>query len=130
MVNIIESPKVEYQEDYYKIPTRFTFSWAECGDVNDYIIGRANGDTLDYAKISCSSKAPSDKDWYDITTADDYIYYKRYNKISIVRYIGSSSQPIVPDTIEGCPVTTICATAFYDGNVMAVWLPDTITTIE
>jgi hypothetical protein len=35
VVNITDNPQTEYQENYYKIPTRFTFSWAEICSVND-----------------------------------------------------------------------------------------------
>lgn len=128
MVNIVESPKVEYQEDYYKIPTRFTFSWAECGNINENKFEWYN--TLNTDKIACSSQTPTDKDWYDVTTANDYIYFKHNNKISIIKYIGESTQPIIPEMIEDCPVTTICATAFFDDMVKRVWLPSTIEIIE
>ena len=130
MVNITESPKTEYQEDYYKIPTRFTFSWAECGNVDDYYFERTSNDGIDIQKINCSYGAPADKDWYDVTTADDYIYFTDNREAFVVRYIGNSSQPIVPDTLGGWPVTTICSTAFYGLDITAVWLPDTVTNIE
>lgn len=35
VVNITDNPQTEYQENYYKIPTRFTFSWSEICSVND-----------------------------------------------------------------------------------------------
>lgn len=35
VVNVVDNPTTEYQEDYYKIPTRFAFSWAEYCNVND-----------------------------------------------------------------------------------------------
>lgn len=130
MVNIVESPKVEYQEDYYKIPTRFTFSWAECGNVNNYLMIRDANNVLDVDKIRCSSGAPTDKDWYEVTTEEDYIYYTFNQQAIVVRYIGDSKQPIIPETMGGFPVTTICATAFYHCRIDRVWLPSTVRIIE
>ncbi len=40
LVNIVDNPTTEYQENYNKFPTRFNFSWAECGNINDILIGR------------------------------------------------------------------------------------------
>lgn len=40
LVNVIDMPTTAYQENNINFPTRFTFSWAECGDVNDILIGK------------------------------------------------------------------------------------------
>lgn len=40
LVVITESPITEYEEDSPLIPTHFTFSWAECGNISDYLFGR------------------------------------------------------------------------------------------
>ena len=39
LVNIIETPTTAYQEDASSLPTRFTFSWAECGSADDLLVG-------------------------------------------------------------------------------------------
>ena len=39
VVNIVENPTTQYREDVAKLPTRFTFSWAECGDIKDILCG-------------------------------------------------------------------------------------------
>ena len=41
LVNIVDNPTTEYQENAPTIPTRFTFSWAECGSLDDIIICHA-----------------------------------------------------------------------------------------
>ena len=38
VVNIVENPTTQYQENTTKYPTRFTFSWAECGDIKGMLI--------------------------------------------------------------------------------------------
>lgn len=130
VVNIVESPKVDYQEDYYKIPTRFTFSWAECADVDDLFIEYVN-ESLDDSIVYCSGDAPSEEDNYDKTTADDYIYTIKDGQVTIVMYKGDFMRPRIPDTIEGYPVTRISATAFYSrSSLQAAWLPEHIETVE
>ena len=131
VVNIVESPKVEYEEDYYKIPTRFTFSWAECANIDDIFVVANN---IDMSAVNCSADAPRDEDWYNSTTAEDYVYGVENGEVYIVAYMGNSRQPRVPDTINGKPVTKIKATAFYCGyqmsSISAVWLPSGIQIIE
>ena len=127
VVNIIESPKVEYQEDYYKIPTKFTFSWAECADVNDVRIVATD---YGYEIEKCTAGALSDEDWYDVTTDNDYIYYRNTEGIVIIQYTGNSRQPRVPDYIAGSPVVKLAATAFFGKDIVGIWLPSTLKTIE
>lgn len=38
VVRITDNPTTQYQENYYKIPTTFTFSWAECCNVDDIFV--------------------------------------------------------------------------------------------
>lgn len=38
VVNIVDNPTTEYQEDVYSIPTRFSFSWAQCCDWSDIVV--------------------------------------------------------------------------------------------
>lgn len=45
IVNITDTPSTTYQENYYKIPTRFSFSWAECADRNDIMINDQSAPT-------------------------------------------------------------------------------------
>lgn len=39
VVNVLDVPTTEYQENTTKYPTRFTFSWAECGNIKDILVG-------------------------------------------------------------------------------------------
>ena len=38
MVNITENPTTEYEESNPKLSTKFTFSWAECGSLDDIMV--------------------------------------------------------------------------------------------
>jgi len=129
VVNIVESPKTEYQEDYYKIPTRFTFAWAECADVDDIQIV-ATG--IDMEVVMCSKDAPTYEDWYTKTDESDYIYYLDWygREATIVQYKGNARNVRVPNTLNGKPVTTLASTAFFDKGIKSIWLPDNIKIIE
>lgn len=58
VVNIIDSPSTEYQMDLPKYPTKFTFSWAECCDINEILV------TSKTNHINHSHKR---SDWYGIS---------------------------------------------------------------
>lgn len=48
MVNITENPTTEYEENNPKLSTKFTFSWAECGSLNDIMVdGRIPSNAVD-----------------------------------------------------------------------------------
>lgn len=35
IINVTDNPTTEYQEDYFKVPTRFSFAWAECEKIKN-----------------------------------------------------------------------------------------------
>lgn len=45
IVNITDNPTTQYQENYHKIPTTFSFSWAESYNINEVVITDLNADT-------------------------------------------------------------------------------------
>lgn len=58
-------------------------------------------------------------------------YVINNNQVTITRYVGTDSKLVVPDTIEGCPVTTIGFWAFdWCESLTTIILPDSIATIE
>jgi len=42
LVNVVNSPVTEYQEDYYKVPVRFSFDWVQCGNADEILIVRGD----------------------------------------------------------------------------------------
>lgn len=46
IVEITDSPTTNYQEDYYKVPTTFSFSWAECCNIRDIVVKNLISDNL------------------------------------------------------------------------------------
>lgn len=67
---------------------------------------------------------------YDDTIDSDYLYIVNKDTVDIISYIGKSSYPKVPSTIEGLPVNKIYPTAFSFSNVEAVYISDGITEIK
>lgn len=70
-----------------------------------------------YTSIPCSIKeAP----------ASDFIYTIDQDEVRIEAYTGEKENVIVPDEIEGKPVTSMGNNAFYEKTVRCVTLPDSI----
>lgn len=38
IINVVDNPTTEYQEDYWGVPARFSFNWAECASVSEVYI--------------------------------------------------------------------------------------------
>lgn len=57
---------------------------------------------------------------------DDYKYVIENGEAHIRKYLGDETEIIVPDSLEGCPVTLVSSTAFGN-NVTSLTFPETIT---
>lgn len=57
---------------------------------------------------------------------DDYKYVIENGEAHIRKYLGDETEIIVPDSLEGCPVTLVSSTAFRN-NVTSLTFPETIT---
>jgi len=63
--------------------------------------------------------------------ARDFTYTTNNGTIKITGYTGSGGDVIIPSAVNGLPVTAIGYGAFYgNSNMIAVTVPDTVTTIE
>ena len=67
-----------------------------------------------------------DADAFEPTNENDYIYIGG----KIIYYIGTKLRPEIPTTLEGVPVTELAETAFNGTNVVAVKIPEGVTTIR
>ena len=62
--------------------------------------------------------------------ASDFILVTNINTLTIVGYIGTNPIVVIPDTLNGYPVTEIAANAFYDNhNLASVSIPGSVTSI-
>ena len=53
----------------------------------------------------------------------------RDGTISIDKYIGNAAEVVIPDTIDGIPVTLILSYSFYKTSIKEVVIPETVTKI-
>lgn len=62
---------------------------------------------------------------------EDFRYWVKSNQVTIVKWLNKNkSEAIIPETIEGKPVTTIADQAFYKTReVKKVVIPDSVTSI-
>jgi hypothetical protein len=62
--------------------------------------------------------------------AQDYLYTVDNGAVTITHYVGTNASVIIPDTLEGSPVTAIGLWAFqWNTNLQSVTIPNTILTI-
>jgi hypothetical protein len=54
----------------------------------------------------------------------------RYGGITITSYNGTARDVVIPETIDGLPVTIIGIRAFYRRNIASVVIPETVVTVE
>ncbi|MGN1340782.1 MAG: leucine-rich repeat protein [Oscillospiraceae bacterium] len=60
----------------------------------------------------------------------DYDLNSRSDGVRIIKYTGRGADVIIPDRIEGYPVTEIFKYAFSKSGVRSVVIPDTVTSIR
>ena len=61
---------------------------------------------------------------------DDFAYMTNSGTITITKYAGTSGAVTIPGTINGLPVTSIGANAFYScTNMISVTIPESVTSI-
>lgn len=61
--------------------------------------------------------------------ASDFAYTADGGEVTITEYTGTSEHVLIPDTIDGLPVTALGHRAFYEKTVTTVVVPDSVTEI-
>ena len=64
-----------------------------------------------------------------VNPASDFAYTADGGEVTITEYIGESEHVLIPDTIDGLPVTALADKAFYEKTVTTVVVPDSVTEI-
>lgn len=64
-----------------------------------------------------------------VNPASDFAYTADGGEVTITEYIGESEHVLIPDTIDGLPVTALADKAFYEKHVTTVVVPDSVTQI-
>jgi len=63
-------------------------------------------------------------------TEGDFLYREKNGEISIFKYRGESTDVVIPDKINGLPVTSVGQYAFENMLLTSVKFPDSVKTIE
>lgn len=64
-----------------------------------------------------------------VNHASDFAYTADGGEVTITDYIGKSEHVLIPDAIDGLPVTALADKAFYEKTVTTVVVPDSVTQI-
>lgn len=64
-----------------------------------------------------------------VNPASDFAYTADDGEVTITDYIGTSEHVLIPDAIDGLPVTALGHRAFYEKTVTTVVVPDSVTEI-
>lgn len=67
---------------------------------------------------------------FEKAAAADFEYEVKDSGISIKKYIGAATIVVVPEDIDGLPVSEICKDAFVGSELRAVSIPDSVQSIE
>ena len=63
-------------------------------------------------------------------TSGDYQYSVSNEQVKIIKYVGTSTAVVIPDTIDGKPVTSLGSNCFNSQNaITSIVIPDTVTFI-
>ena len=68
--------------------------------------------------------------WAKENPATDFAYTAAGDEIHITAYHGSGTWCVIPDTVDGKPVTRICDGAFRDAQIQVLVLPQTVRMVE
>lgn len=64
-----------------------------------------------------------------VNPSSDFAYTADGGEVTITEYVGTSEHVLIPDTIDGLPVTALGHRAFYEKTVTTVVVPDSVTEI-
>lgn len=64
-----------------------------------------------------------------VNPSSDFAYTADGGEVTITDYIGTSEHVLIPDAIDGLPVTALGHRAFYEKTVTTVVVPDSVTEV-
>lgn len=64
-----------------------------------------------------------------VNPSSDFAYTADGGEVTITDYVGTSEHVLIPDAIDGLPVTALGHRAFYEKTVTTVVVPDSVTEI-
>ena len=68
--------------------------------------------------------------WMPVTEKEAFTYTVANNQVTITKYSGTHETVVIPETIDGLPVTRIAANAFLNGKFTTLYLSRNLMTVE
>lgn len=68
--------------------------------------------------------------WLPVTEQEAFTYTVSNKQVTITHYKGNHETVVIPETIDGMPVTAIAANAFLNGKFTTLYLSKNLKTIE
>ncbi|MCS5504027.1 InlB B-repeat-containing protein, partial [Lysinibacillus sp. A4] len=89
----------------------------------------AGGNEVDNkSEVDVHEQIDNDRDLTNSNTSEFEIQPNSAG-VTIVKYLGAGGSVVVPETIEGKPVTIIGNLAFYESNLTEIVIPESVITI-
>ena len=68
--------------------------------------------------------------WMPVTEKEAFTYTVANNQVTITKYSGTHETVVIPETIDGVPVTRIASQAFVNGKFTTLYLSRNLTTVD
>ncbi|MEK3956052.1 leucine-rich repeat protein [Psychrobacillus sp. FSL K6-1464] len=99
------------------------------GAISDFSVVQV-AEAASQQQVSNVLEAASTGDNMKENPASDFSYTVNGSSVTIVKYLGSSKDVVIPKLIDGKPVTNIGYNSFRHHNLTSVVIPDSVTNIE
>ncbi|MBE6761157.1 MAG: hypothetical protein E7551_02610 [Ruminococcaceae bacterium] len=84
-----------------------------------------------FSLVGCGKNENSSSDFeYTVTYDKNLEMGVTYTEICITKYIGEGNEVVIPEEIDGLPVTSIGVSAFWSTKIQSVTIPASVTKIE
>lgn len=98
-------------------------------EIEEEINSRVSVNTVN--TVTADPSQPNDNSDYSVSPVEDFLYASNGSEIQINAYVGKGGTVVIPDSIEGVPVTALADSAFGDieTSVTSLALPSNLKTI-
>ena len=108
----------------------FDILWiGDSGDLYFFLFPNDDGALVQQMIAVAQSLCVFHRKGEQVNPSSDFAYTADGGEVTITDYIGTSEHVLIPDTIDGLPVTALADKAFYEKHVTTVVVPDSVTEI-
>lgn len=108
----------------------FDILWiGDSGDLYFFLFPNDDGALVQQMIAVAQSLCVFHRKGEQVNPSSDFAYTADGGEVTITDYIGTSEHVLIPDAIDGLPVTALGHRAFYEKTVTTVVVPDSVTEI-